>query len=152
MRLIKRGGLRMRLHGGEAELLGKLLQELTAVVAADAAGDPVRERLFPAAYADDEAAAEYRELTEAGLREERVQRIQECAEDLATHAPDIPLADEAGDRWMRVLNDMRLALGTQLGVTEDWDHEVDPDDPDQLPHATYVWLTAVQDSLVRALM
>jgi hypothetical protein len=142
----------MRLHGGEAALLTKLLQELLVVVTADVAGDPVRARLYPAAYEDEHDAAEYRALTEAGLEEERVQRIRACAEDLANHAPEIPLGDEAGDRWLRVLNDIRLALGTQLGVTEDWDHHVDPDDPEQLPHATYVWLTAVQDSLVRALM
>jgi hypothetical protein len=148
----KRGGLRMRLHGGEAALLAKLLEELMVVVRAEIADDPVRARLYPAAYADEAAAAEFRSLTESGLQQERVQRIQDCAEDLATHAPDIPIADDAGDRWLRVLNDMRLALGTQLGVTEDWDHDVDPDDPEQLSQATYLWLTGVQDSLVRALM
>jgi hypothetical protein len=112
----------------------------------------VHARLYPAAYDDEDAAAEYRALTEAGLQDERVHRIQDCADDLGAHGTDLPLTGEAGDRWLRVLNDLRLTLGTQLGVTEDWDHDVDPDDPEQLPQAAYMWLTAVQDSVVRALM
>ena len=142
----------MRLDEGEVALLETLLQELIAVVVAEDGDDPVRARLYPAAYDDPSDAAAYRDMAEAGLQAERVQRIRACADDLVAHPPDLPLPEGAGDRWLRVINDLRLALGTRLGVTEDWDHQVDADDPEQLPQATYLWLTAVQDTLVRALM
>jgi hypothetical protein len=48
-----------------------------------------------------------------------------------------------------VLNDLRLALGTRLGITEDDDHVVErPDDP----RVVYYWLTGIQDAVVQALM
>jgi hypothetical protein len=47
-----------------------------------------------------------------------------------------------------VLNDLRLALGTRLGVTED-DYDRGPTGE---PWVIYHWLTAVQDSVVTALM
>jgi hypothetical protein len=51
-----------------------------------------------------------------------------------------------------VLNDLRLALGTRLGVTEEDDHDVDATDPREQPRLIYYWLTAVQDSVVHGLM
>jgi hypothetical protein len=47
---------------------------------------------------------------------------------------------------------VRLALGTQLDVSEEDGPEIDPDDPMAQERAIYYWLTAVQDSLVVALM
>ncbi|MGN6608579.1 MAG: DUF2017 family protein [Jatrophihabitans sp.] len=152
MKVVKRGGLKLRLDAGEAPILLSLLEELRVMVASDDADDPVRQRLYPAAYAEDGPADEFRELTETGLRDERVERIELCEAELTTGSDVVELADDAGDRWLRVLNDLRLALGTRIGVTDDWDHHVDPDDPTQFPQAAYVWLTGVQDALVRALM
>ena len=142
----------MRLDAGEPMLLRSMLEELAAVVAQDDVADAAVDRLYPAAYDDDEAAQEYRAFTEATLRSERLERIAACANELAAGASVVDVSGEAGDRWIRVLNDLRLVLGTKLGVTEEWDHAIDPTDPEQVPQAAYVWLTAVQDSLVRALM
>jgi len=158
LKITKRGGAKMRLDAGEPMLLQSMLEELHVVVAeADVAEvpgvpDAVAERLYPAAYEDGTAAAEYRELTERGLRSERLERIELCAAQLADEPLVVDVSGDAGDRWIRVLNDLRLVLGTKLGVTEDWDHAIDPSDPEQMPQAAYIWLTAVQDSLVRVLM
>lgn len=142
----------MRLEDVEVALLQSLLDELTAVLEAEADDDPVAQRLFPAAYPGDDAAdREYRSLTQDTLRSERLERISACAADLAAGG-DVELDDpDAGRRWIQVLNDLRLALGTRLGVTED-DPPVDPDDPDEQPRLVYYWLTAVQDSVVTGLM
>ncbi len=43
-------------------------------------------------------------------------------------------------------------LGTRLGITEDDQPDFDPSDPAEQPRVAYYWLTAVQDSVVRALM
>ena len=152
MRVTRRGGVKLRLDAGEPAVLLSLLEELRTVVAADDADDAVVQRLFPAAYEDADAADEFRELTETSLRTERTGRIERCEAEIASGSGTIDLADEAGDRWLRVLNDLRLALGTRIGVTEDWGHDVDPDDPAQFPQAAYLWLTGAQDALVRALI
>jgi hypothetical protein len=138
----------------EAQVLETLLEELANTLESDEldAADPVRQRLFPAAYrGDPEAEAEFRSLTESSLRIERTDRARQCAEQLVGGVTDIAFDADSGQRWIQVLNDLRLALGTRLGITED-DGELDPDHPDFKQRSLYYWLTAVQDSLVRALM
>jgi hypothetical protein len=150
----RHGRLRLRLEPAEIELLSTLFNDLDTLL--DQAVDPddeVLQRLYPAAYPDDDAAeVEYRELTESSLRTERNDRIDLCRADLAG-AGDIDLGDpDAGRRWIQVLNDLRLALGTRLGITEDDDYEFDPTSAQAQPRVVYYWLTAVQDSVVQGLM
>ena len=152
MRITRRGGPKLRLDPGEASVLLSLLAELKVMVGSDDSEDPVRQRLYPDAYEDPEKASEFRQLTEGSLTTERTERIAACTAELSSGSSVIDLGEDAGERWMKVLNDLRLALGTRIGVTEDWDHDVDPDDPAQFPQAAYLWLTGVQDALVQALM
>jgi len=149
----RRGRVRLQLAPAEAEVLAGLYDEVALALDGDAlpADDPVRGRLFPAAYpSDGEADAEYRALTESSLRDERVARARACAAELRSDA-DISLAAEGVDRWIRALNDLRLALGTRLGITED-DPDLDDAAPDYHERSAYYWLTALQDSLVRAVL
>jgi hypothetical protein len=149
----RHGRLQLRLDTVEVGLLQSLLDELTSVLSgADDDDDEVTRRLFPAGYRDDEGAeTDFRSLTREALRSDRLDRIALCAGEL-DRAPDIDLSDpDTGQRWIQVLNDLRLALGTRLGVRED-DPPVDPDDPQAQPRLIYHWLTAVQDSVVTGLM
>ncbi|HEU5267047.1 MAG TPA: DUF2017 family protein [Jatrophihabitans sp.] len=150
----RKGRLRLQLDRVEVALLSRLLDDLDEVLSGDSSEpDTVLARLYPAAYRDDaDAEAEFRTLTEAGLRSDRADRIEACRAELAQGgAIDLPDPD-AGQRWIKVLNDLRLAAGTRLGITEDDQPDFDPDDPAQGPRVAYYWLTAVQDALVRALM
>jgi hypothetical protein len=151
----RRGRLRVAFDPAEAELLSGLLDELDDILAGTAdADDPVLQRLYPAAYRDDdEAAVEFRTMTESGLRGERNARIATCRAELAEPG-EIDLGEpEAATRWIQVLNDLRLALGTRLEVSEDDDQlDIDPTDPADRPRLVYHWLSAVQDGLVTALM
>lgn len=146
--------LRLRLEPVEVDLLTMLLDELDAVLDGEIADDgDVLRRLNPAAYRDDpEAEADYRALTETSLRSERNDRMAACRAELAA-GTDVDIADpDAARRWIQVLNDLRLALGTRLGITEDDDRELDPAAPDTAAREVYYWLTAVQDSVVHGLM
>jgi hypothetical protein len=156
----ERSGARIRLEDGEAGTLTALITDLTdalgpGVLAVD---DPVAQRLFPAGYADADDAAAFRELTETGLRDERLERAAQCVAELAASTPhrrysDLHLDAEAVERWIKVLNDLRLAIGTRIGVTED-DAYSSPraDSPRAAGWAIYSYLTGVQDSLVRTLL
>jgi Domain of unknown function (DUF2017) len=149
----RRGHARIRLESVESGLLETLLDDLAGALQTLPDDDPVRERLFPAAYRDDDkAAAEYRSLTEESLREDRAVRLGECRAELPSGAGDVDLDDRAAQRWLTVLTDLRLAIGTRLNVAEDDDPAIDPADPDAQLRAIYQWLTALQDSLVHVVM
>jgi hypothetical protein len=63
----------------------------------------------------------------------------------------VVLTPEQADAWLTALNDVRLALGTTLGVDADTPDFLDENDP-RAPHLdVYHWLTWMQDSLVQAL-
>ncbi|ADG87659.1 hypothetical protein TBS_23200 [Thermobispora bispora] len=115
--------------------------------------DPVLARLFPSAYPEDEKAAEeFRRYTEATLRDGK---RADAATVLETLAPGrVTLTPEQAHAWLRALNDVRLALGVRLDVTEEVHEEIarmPEDDPRYPAFITYDWLTYLQDTLVRAL-
>ena len=156
MRVNRRHGrLRLQLEPVEVALLQSLLDQLEAVLdgAADDGAEEIRARLVPAAYRDDpEAAQEFHRLTADALRSERDERIAAFRAELASsEAVDITDPDHAR-RWIQVLNDLRLAIGTRLGVTEDDPPDFDPDEAGAELRAVYHWLTAVQDAVVVELM
>jgi hypothetical protein len=116
--------------------------------------DPVLARLFPDAYHEDnQAAAEFRRYTEVGLREGKIAAATAVLDGLGAGG-EIVLDSEQAQDWLRALNDLRLALGTRLEITEEM-HEkladLDPDDPHYPAYAAYDWLSFLQESLVRAL-
>lgn len=140
----------------ETALLSTLFDDLVELLrdgAGEVTHDPVQMRLFPAGYRDDEAAEEeFRSLTDLSLRSERTDRARQCMAEMVDEPGELELSDEAGQRWIQVINDLRLALGTNLGITEQDEAEIDLDDPAAQERAIYYWLTGVQDSIVRALM
>jgi hypothetical protein len=153
-------GARIRLEPGEPETLTALITDLTEALGPGvlAVDDPVGQRLFPAGYADAEDAAAFRELTETALRDERLERAAQCLAELAAPTPhrrysDLHLDGAAVERWIKVLNDLRLAIGTRIGVTEDeQDLDALADSPQAAGWALYSYLTGVQDTLVRTLL
>ena len=65
-----------------------------------------------------------------------------------------PLTSDEAQAWLGALNDLRLALGTRLDVTEDWHAQaaaLDPDDPALVLFSVYDWLSMLQELLVRCL-
>jgi Domain of unknown function (DUF2017) len=112
--------------------------------------DPVLGRLLPDGYRDDPAAAgEFRQLTESGLREQKRKSAVGLLADLpGDGGGEVRLDPETVERWLTALNDVRLALGTRLGVVEDMT-EPDPEHPDAPAYVVYLWLTELQEVLVQ---
>jgi Domain of unknown function (DUF2017) len=144
-----------RLGDAEAGIVGLLLDQLEQLLAADPAdsgGDPVMERLLPPGHASDpDIAADYRELTESALRSGKADDLATVRATLPPDGGEVRLDDEQARAWLRTTNDLRLALGTRLGVTADTEPPEDPADEEGSQLAVYYWLTAVQGSLVDAL-
>ncbi|MGH3926660.1 MAG: DUF2017 domain-containing protein, partial [Pseudonocardiaceae bacterium] len=62
----------------------------------------------------------------------------------------VRLSEEQAQAWLAALNDLRLALGTLLDITEDMPDELPFDDPRAAHLGVYHWLTWVQESLFQA--
>jgi hypothetical protein len=117
--------------------------------------DPVLARLLPDGYRDDpDAAGEFRKYTEPALRSAKHQAAQEMLDTLPEAGGRIQLTDDQALSWLKALNDVRLALGVRLGVTEEFEEQwgrLKPDDPQWSAFEVYAWLGAVQESLVQAM-
>jgi hypothetical protein len=131
----------------EAELLALLARQLEQFVDDRAEqADPLVKRLFPEAYRDDpDAAAEFRRYTRDALRSYKADGAQGVATAL-TVASRVELDRLEADRWARTLTDIRLMVGTRLGLADD-ESEV----PDGLVGDIYHWLTELQGGIVAAL-
>jgi Domain of unknown function (DUF2017) len=138
------------------------LQALLGVRSSESAvsEDPILARLLPDAYRDDdEAASEYRRLMDTDLRLQKSAALQRVLDGLAgggTHRGGelrIELVEDDAAQWLYALTDLRLALGTTLGVSEDIDAEIAARQVDSergAGLAVYDWLTWLQDATVRA--
>ncbi|MEI4273354.1 DUF2017 family protein [Klenkia sp. LSe6-5] len=151
----RRRGDRVEAVFGAAEsgVLVLLLDQLAQVLSGDpptgtAADDPVVARLFPAGHATDaELARDYRELTGATLRDGKAEDLALVRATLPVDGGAVRLDTDQARSWLRTTNDLRLALGTRLGITA----EGAPQGADEAQASVYHWLTAVQGSLVDAL-
>jgi len=124
-----------------------------------AGADPVLERLFPQAYLepeDVERDAEYRRLVREDLLEAKLANL-----DVVTSTLDrgtvsmrrwtIDLTEDEAAAWLGALNDLRLALGVRLGITEDFDGDIDPSDPRAPALNVLSYLGWLEENLVDAL-
>jgi hypothetical protein len=155
-RAARGGDVVARLDPAEAGIVGLLLDQLEQLLDADAddvGGDPVMARLLPEGHrGDPELAADYRDLTEASLRSGKADDLAMVRATLPPEDGEVRLDTEQAGAWLRSTNDLRLAMGTRLEITEDTEppDEVTGDEDQQL--AVYYWLTALQGSLVDALV
>ena len=122
------------------------------------ARDPVLDRLFPKAYMEPEDVdrdAEYQRLMHDDLLEAKLANL-----DVVTRTLDrgtvslrrwtIDLTEDEAAAWLGALNDLRLALGVRLGITEDFDGDIDPSDPQAPALNVLSYLGWLEENLVDA--
>jgi hypothetical protein len=139
------GTFRVRLPSDERDVLAALPGQLREALDAE---EPTLYRLFPPAYADDdEANLDFVQLVGAGLLEGKLHALERLEQ---TAHSDTLTEDDLG-AWLGGLESLRLALGTQLDVTEESYGPLDVSDPDAPRLALYHWLSWLQEEVVRAL-
>ncbi len=125
--------------------------------------DPILARLLPDFHrpekesgADPAEAADLngalRSLHELDIIAEKRRVAREMLASVPESGGRIVLTPEQAHSWVTALNDVRLALGTALGIDSDTPDELDSDDPRAADMDVYHWATWVQDSLVMAMM
>ena len=136
--------VRVGLARHERVLLARLCEQLVAELTQGGEDEAVA-RLFPRAYDDESAAAEYERLVRPELADGKVAALRRTAESTREERLDIATAEA----WLRSLNDLRLVSGTRLGVTEETFASRSALAKPAL--AVYAWLTWLEGELVEAL-
>jgi len=138
-----------------ADPLAQLLAMPAEIVTPD---DPVLLRLLPNAYADPEAASDFRRYTEPQLRGAKQRNLRLVREQLTVlvdenHGGVIEELD--ADVWLKAINDLRIALSIRLEINEDSfeTFELLPEEDAQKPvYAVYFWLGWLQENLLGLLL
>ncbi|MFG2642745.1 DUF2017 domain-containing protein [Streptomyces sp. NPDC048370] len=143
------------------------LAALFAEGPSEAPSDPALKRLFPDAYADESeelrsAAADFRRFTENDLRARKRQDAHAVIRSLDALTPTgedgavLKLTADESQAWLGALNDLRLTIGTRLEVTDEDEsgelYRLPDSDPRKPMVMAYLWLGALQESLVETLM
>lgn len=116
--------------------------------------DPVLLRLLPSAYADPEAASDFRRYTEPTLRGKKKRSLLEvrgAVAILADAGRGGTIADLDAEIWLLAMNDLRLALSVRLEVhPESFEifESLPESDPQKAIYAVYFWLGWLQESLL----
>jgi hypothetical protein len=151
------------------------LAELFSEGPSEPPADPVLKRLFPDAYSDPEGtprareaeeqraySAEFRRYTEndlrAGKRESALAVIRSL--DALASAGEggavLKLSPEESQQWLGALNDLRLAIGSRLEITDEEDtdllYRLPDEDPRKPMVMAYLWLGGLQETLVATLL
>ena len=138
-------------HYDSSDPLAQLLTMPSEILTPD---DPVLLRLLPNAYADPEAASDFRRYTEPALRSSKQRNLRIIREELTilvdeNHGGIIENLD--GDIWLTALNDLRIALSVRLEIDENSfeKFELLPEtDPQKSVYAVYFWLGWLQENLL----
>jgi hypothetical protein len=112
--------------------------------------DEALARLFPNAYLDDEeAASDFRRFTEPDLRRKKLACVRDVLGQLQTFEVIASLDSQQAQNWLLSLNDLRLVLGTRIGVGEQDEDEERELDPERDPgYFLYDYLTYLQGTLI----
>lgn len=119
--------------------------------------DGTMQRLLPDFVKDrqgdsDAANGALRSLHEPAIIDAKIAASQRLIDTLPAGGGRAELTEDDAEAWVAAVNDIRLALGTILGIG--------PDGPDRLPAGhpmaahleVYQWLTVLQEYLVLGLM
>lgn len=148
----------------EADLLATLGRQVLGLHRAAADGraildDPVMARLYPAAYADEQDAAEFRRLASVDIAAERIRSMTRMVADLESALPSEAGGDEVeleldaagADAWLRSLGEVRLVLHVRTSQETDELHpDVTADDLEQFRDVAD-WVLFVQSTLLESL-
>jgi len=143
------GGYQLRLAAEERALLTALPPQLISLL--DEAGEaepdelPVAlRRLFPPAYTTDpDAERGFVSMT----REDLLEHHRESLETMSATAEATWLDQNQLMQWLGALNDLRLCLGSLLGVTED--ATAPPaSETHQVEWVAYLYMSGLQDEII----
>ncbi len=155
--------LALGLRDAEAAAISDLARSVRIVLDAPlppAGDEAARDRLFPRAYLDpteDAAELAFQAAVHADLAAGRIAALDGLVADLEAGervrgGVRIVLDAERAGRWVGAINDLRLTLGTRIGVADDEPEYVGRVAADAGDVGLYHWLTGLQEGLISHLI
>ncbi len=143
----RNGRIQLQLDPVVRDVVAQVCTELRESLT-ESSDDPALRRLFPTAYPDDpERERAYEQLVRDELVDSRLAALDTVRDTVDADE----ITREQAEQWMTALNSARLALGTQLDVSEDRDpDDVDPADPRYPQFMVYDLLSVLLGSLLSA--
>lgn len=113
---------------------------------------PDQDRTLSADVVNGDLNAALRSVHEPHIIDAKMAAAQCVLDTLPAGGGELALTEAQATEWLTALNDVRLALGAMLGITEDTPDQLPPDHPHAAHLDVYHWLTVMQELLVEALM
>ena len=140
----RNGRYTVNLSEGERQLIEDLALDLRELLTTDS---PMLQRLFPPPYGENEERNQgYSALAGSELVERKFAALDVVTGTISAE----DLSEEEVEAWMRSINDIRLVLGTVLGISEDQGFEPS-DEATQALHGNYEYLGKLLERIIRAL-
>ena len=118
--------------------------------------DGTMRRLLPDFVKDQRGGEEdngaLRSLHEPTIIDAKIAASQRLIDTLPDGGGRVELTEDDAQAWISAVNDIRLALGTILGIGPDGPDRLPPGDPMAAHLDVYHWLTVLQEYLVLGLM
>ncbi|MEI6254081.1 MAG: DUF2017 domain-containing protein [Mycobacteriaceae bacterium] len=119
--------------------------------------DGTMRRLLPDFVKEQQRDAEaangaLRSLHEPQIIDTKIAAAQRLIDTLPAGGGPIELSEDDANAWIAAVNDIRLALGTILGVGPDLPDRLAAGHPMAAHFEVYQWLTVLQEYLVLGLM
>ncbi|MEE4022586.1 DUF2017 domain-containing protein [Gordonia sp. PKS22-38] len=113
---------------------------------------PDQDRAPTAEMVNGEVNRALRSVHEPHIISAKMAAAQVVLDTLPRGGGELALTEAQAMEWLTALNDVRLALGAMLGISEDTPDQLPPEHPHAAHLDVYHWLTVMQELLVEALM
>nr|WP_237421490.1 DUF2017 domain-containing protein [Gordonia sp. SID5947] len=112
---------------------------------------PDQDRELTADVVNGDVNGALRSVHEPHIIDAKMAAAQVVLDTLPQGGGDLALTEDQAMEWLTALNDVRLALGAMLGISEDTPDQLPPDHPHAAHLDVYHWLTVMQELLVESL-
>jgi hypothetical protein len=152
----KRGQFEIAFVKEEIEILMDLPGQLRQIIENPDFTREAARRLFPLGSEDPEIQLEYMEVSAEEIRARKLENLDGFAETLLNPRKHfglrfITLTPEQFEYWLGFLNDMRLLLGSDIGVdSNSWGNDIDWDELEDDTTRVYGYLSYLQQALLDA--
>ncbi|MDY6808558.1 MAG: DUF2017 domain-containing protein [Actinomycetota bacterium] len=113
---------------------------------------PDQDRELAADVVNGDVNSALRSVHEPHIIEAKLAAARVVLDTLPRGGGDLALTEAQAMEWLTALNDVRLALGAMLGISEDTPDQLPPEHPHAAHLDVYHWLTVMQELLVESLM
>ncbi|MXP22621.1 DUF2017 family protein [Gordonia sp. HNM0687] len=113
---------------------------------------PDQDRELAADVVNGDVNSALRSVHEPHIIEAKLTAARVVLDTLPRGGGDLALTEAQAMEWLTALNDVRLALGAMLGISEDTPDQLPPEHPHAAHLDVYHWLTVMQELLVESLM